>query len=101
MFSLLPSLKSQYFDNNGNPLSGGKLYSYIAGSSTPVDTFTDATGQSINSNPIILNARGEADIWISSSVVYKFVLKDSNDVEIYSVDNVRSQGGCCANGYLI
>jgi hypothetical protein len=92
-FSLLPQIRAQYFDDNGNPLSGGKLYSYIAGSTTPIDTFTDATGSTTNTNPIILDARGEADVWISSSVVYKLVLTSADDVEIYSVDNVRSQGG--------
>ena len=65
MFGLLPPLKAQFFDDNGNPLSGGLLYSYIAGSTTPVDTYTDATGGSTNTNPIVLDARGEADVWPS------------------------------------
>lgn len=93
MFGLLPPLKASFDDNNGNPLTNGRLYSYIAGSTTPVDTFTDATGSTANDNPIVLDARGEADVWLSDQVVYKFVLEDSLGTEIYSVDNVRISGG--------
>lgn len=93
MFGLLPPLKASFDDDNGNPLTNGRLYSYIAGSTTPVDTFTDASGSTTNDNPIVLNARGEANVWLSDQVVYKFVLEDSLGNEIYSVDNVRVSGG--------
>lgn len=91
-FNLLPLLKAQFTDSNGDPASGWKLYSYLAGSATATPTYTDSTGNTQNTNPIILNARGEANVWLSSAIAYKFVLKDNNDVEIYSTDNVTGGG---------
>lgn len=92
-FNLAPNPKFQAFDDNGNPLTGGKVQTFLAGSSDPVNTYTDSSGQTANTNPVILNARGEADIWISDAIVYKFVLLDANDVEIWSVDNIAAASG--------
>jgi hypothetical protein len=85
--TLSPAPKLQFFDANGNPLVGGKLYSYAAGTTTPLATYTGNTTTTANSNPVILNSRGEAGVWLSSSY-YKLKLTDSNDVEIWTVDNV-------------
>jgi len=86
----------QFFDANGNPLSGGKLYTYTAGgTSTPQATYTDAGGGTPNANPVVLNARGEADIWLGSSAYY-MVLKDSSDVQIWTADNVTGQASVAA-----
>lgn len=75
---------AQFFDGNGNPLSGGKLYTYAAGTTTPQVTYTSSAGVTLHSNPIILDAAGRvpgsSEIWLSDSGIYKFVLKDSNDV---------------------
>ncbi len=79
--------KFNALSNDGNPLSGGKLYSYAAGTTTPLPTYADPEGLTLNPNPIILNSRGDASIFLDSTKTYKFVLKDSNDVEIWSVDN--------------
>jgi hypothetical protein len=68
-------------------LVGGKLYAYTAGTSTPKDTYTSYTLGTANTNPVILDARGEADVWLNGS--YKLTLKDSIDVQIWSVDDVR------------
>lgn len=89
MADLLPVLKQKFFNTNGAPLAGGKLYSYEAGTSTPVATFTDQSGLAANTNPIILNANGEADVWIKSGA-YKFVLTDSLGAIQWTVDNVQS-----------
>jgi len=77
MANFLISPKDIYsaIDDNGNPLTGGQLYTYIAGSSTPADTFTDASGNTKNDNPIILDSRGEAPVWLDDTMVYKFVLR--------------------------
>lgn len=83
-----PSPKLQFFDNNGNPLVGGKLYTYAAGTTTPKATYTSASGSSANANPIILNSRGEADVYLLASS-YKFVLRDSADALIWTVDNIN------------
>jgi hypothetical protein len=85
--TLSPAPKLQFFDANGNPLVGGKLYSYAAGTTTPLATYTDNTATTTNTNPVILNSRGEAGVWLSSSF-YKLKLTDSNDVEIWTVDNI-------------
>jgi hypothetical protein len=79
----------QFFDINGEPLVGGKVYTYEAGTTTPLATYTDNTGASVNPNPVILNARGEASIWLGASI-YKFKLADVNDVEIWTVDYISA-----------
>jgi hypothetical protein len=80
----------QFFDNNGNPLVGGKLYTYSAGTTTPQATFTSASGDTPNSNPIILNAGGRvpSEIWLTDGLAYKFVLYTSTDQLIGSWDNI-------------
>lgn len=83
---------AQFFDNNGVPLTGGKLYTYAAGTTTPAATYTSVTGATAHANPIVLDAAGRvsgsSEIWLSKGVIYKFVLKDSNDVLIGTYDNV-------------
>lgn len=89
MANLPPPPKLQFFDANGNPLSGGKLYTYAAGTTTPLATYTDSSGGTPNTNPVILDSRGEANIWLGSAV-YKFKLTTSADSEIWTVDNIAS-----------
>jgi hypothetical protein len=79
----------QFFDINGEPLVGGKVYTYQAGTTTPQATYTDNTGATANPNPVILNARGEASIWLSGAN-FKFKLTDANDVEIWTVDYISA-----------
>lgn len=86
--NLPPVLRLRYFDSNGNPLAGGKLYSYTAGTTTPQSTYTDQGGLSANANPLVLDANGEAAMWLDPTLSYKFILKDSSDVQQWSVDNV-------------
>lgn len=98
--STLPfqSPKFRAFDANGDPLSGGKLYSYAAGTSTPLDTYTTRAGDVANSNPVILDANGEADVWTAQGVLYKFVLTNSANVVQWTVDNVPSGSGASGSG---
>jgi hypothetical protein len=79
----------QFFDDNGVPLAGGLLYTYAAGTTTPAITYTSATGVTANTNPIVLDAAGRPsnEIWLSP-VSFKFVLKDSTNVQIWSMDNL-------------
>ena len=81
---------AQLFDNNGNPLSGGQVFTYLAGTSTPAATWTTPIGNIQNSNPIVANAAGRLtnEIWFPVSGSYKFVLKDANDVLIATYDNI-------------
>jgi len=94
MSTLAPTPKLQFFDANGAPLVGGKLYTYEAGSTTPLATYTDSTGVSANTNPIILDSRGEANVWLGAAS-YKFTLYDSANVLIWTVDNIN--GGAFAS----
>ena len=91
---------AQFFDGNGNPLSGGKLYTYAAGTTTPQVTYTSSAGNVAWSNPIVLDASGRVsgsgEIWLVYAP-YKFVLKDTNDVLIATYDNIRGQGAATTN----
>lgn len=78
----------QFFDDNGDPLSNGKLYSYAAGTTTPKATYTTAAGDVANANPVILDSAGRAKVFLVGS--YKFTLTDSNDAVIETTDNVSS-----------
>ena len=91
---LAPTPKLQFFDLNGAPLSGGKLYTYVAGTTTPLASYTDSTGNIANTNPIVLDSRGEANVWLGAAS-YKFALYDSTNVLIWTVDNIN--GGAFAS----
>lgn len=91
MASVMPLPRFQWIDANGNPLVGGKLYSYAAGTSSPLNTYTDATLATPNANPVILDASGSAAVYLSGS--YKFVLKTSADVTVWTQDNVSEFQG--------
>jgi hypothetical protein len=82
--------KPQFVDSNGDPMNAGTLGTFIAGSTTAQVTYTDSTGGTSNATTITLNSRGEPvnEIWLASGVSYKFVLKDSSGVTIWTVDNV-------------
>lgn len=88
MASLTPTPKQQFFDANGNPLVAGKVYTYAGGTTTPIATYTDQTGATANTNPIILDSRGMANIWLQPTIAYKFLITDSTDVTQYTTDNI-------------
>ena len=77
-----------FFDDLGNPLNGGKIYTYAAGTSSPQATYTDSALTVPNANPIILNAAGRCVIYLPTNTGYKFVVNTSADVLVYSIDNV-------------
>lgn len=62
---LAPFVKAQWFDSNGKPMAGGCIFSYSSGSSTPLATYADYSGSIPNTNPVILDSAGRADIWLS------------------------------------
>jgi microcystin-dependent protein len=80
----------QFFDNSGNILSGGLIYQYQAGSSTPLATYTTNAGTIANSNPIILNSAGRCDneIWMQTGYSYKLILQTSTGVTLQTLDNL-------------
>jgi len=106
--SLATPPKLQFFDLNGAPLSGGKLYTYVAGTTTPQASYTDYGGATANTNPVILDSRGEASVWLDTPL-YKMALYDSTNVLIWTVDNIggfatlaqlAASGGSALVGYL-
>lgn len=88
MTSLSLPPKLQFFADDGTPLVGGKLFTYAAGTSSPLATYSSNSLTTPNTNPVILNSRGEASVWLGSSA-YKFLLYAANDVLIWSVDNIE------------
>jgi hypothetical protein len=92
--NLSPLPIQKFFDSNGNPLVGGKLFTYVAGTSTKIATYTDSTGGTSNTNPIVLNFRGECAVWMDPTKVYKLALAPSTDTDppsnaIWTADNIR------------
>lgn len=88
MASLSPTPKLQFFGTDGLPLVGGKLYTYAAGTTTPIATYTDNTQANLNTNPVILDAAGQASVWLADSITYKYVLKTADEVTLFTVDYV-------------
>ena len=80
----------QFLSVLGEPLSGGLLYTYQAGSTTPLTTYTDPSGLIANTNPIVLGVDGRppSEIWFADGYNYKFILADSSNVTIATYDNL-------------
>lgn len=95
MADIAPFGRYRALDENGAPLAGGKLYTYEAGTTTPKRTFIDQAETAENTNPVILDSEGYADVWLDVGG-YKFILQDSNDVQQWSVDNIA---GGVAGGF--
>jgi len=83
---------AQFFDNSGQVLTGGLLYSYLAGTTTPAVTYNTNSAISQQPNPIVLDAAGRVpnsgEIWLTDGVSYKFILQDQNSVQIATWDNI-------------
>jgi hypothetical protein len=89
--SIFAGVGAQLFDDSGNVLTGGKIYTYEAGTSTPLASYTSSAGNIAHSNPIILNAAGRVptgEIWLDYTRLYKFIVRTSADVLIATYDNV-------------
>lgn len=86
---LQPRFRSLLAD--GTPNAGGRVYTYAAGTTTPLASYANATCTASNTNPVILDASGEADIWIPGP--YKLVVQDANGVQLYSADNLYGLTG--------
>lgn len=88
-----PLPKQRFCDSNGNPLAGGKLFTYTAGTVSKQNTYTDSTGTTPNPNPVILDSRGEAAVWPDTTLAYKYVLAPSTDTDppsspIWTIDGI-------------
>lgn len=88
---LAPILNDQQVDANGDPLSGGTVEVYVAGSSAPATTYSDPSGLVPNTWPIVLNTLGlnsQGAVWITGGIAYKYVIKDAAGVVQRTIDNV-------------
>jgi hypothetical protein len=90
---LAPIINEQQFDANGDPLVGGSIFVYLAGTSTPATTYNDRDGLPAHANswPITLNTLGvnsQGPVWIVGGQAYKFVIKDAANVTLRTIDNV-------------
>jgi hypothetical protein len=87
--------RQQFFDSAGNPLVGGFVDVYLAGTTTRTDTWRERTliDDNKNTNPIELDARGECTLWLDETVTYKLVVKDADGAVQYTSDNVVGAAG--------
>jgi hypothetical protein len=100
--SMLAGAGAQFFDNSGVILSGGLVYTYAAGTTTPQAAYTTSSGSTAHTNPIVLDSAGRVasggEIWLTDAVAYKFVLKTSAAVTIGTYDNVTGNASGVAAG---
>ena len=95
---LAPFPRFRALDQNGNALPGAKLYTYAAGTSTPLATYDAQDGLSANANPVVCDSEGYADVWLAQNTAYKFTLKDSSDVQQWEVDEITGLGATGSSG---
>jgi len=92
MATISPTPKLQFLDANGNPLANGLLYTYSSGTTIPLATYTSQAQTTANTNPIVLDARGEASVYLLAGVSYRFVLQNSSGVTQYTTDPFNALG---------
>lgn len=104
--NIAPQARLQFTDANGLPIVGGKLFTYLAGSSTKQSTFTTSTGASSNTNPIILDSAGRtpSGVWLTSGISYKFILAPATDTDpptspIFTEDNITGINDALVNNF--
>ena len=81
MTTNIAQLAEFQFNQLGLPLTGGKLFTYAAGTTNKLATYTDSTGLVPNTNPIILDSNGQCSLWLPNAVLYKFTLSPANDTD--------------------
>lgn len=102
-YTPVPSVKTQYF-NGSVPCNGCKLYTYSAGTTTPLATYTDYSGGTPNANPVVLDSSGYGSIFLASGSAYKLKLTTSADVLIWTVDQISGycpSTTCAVNGLTV
>lgn len=78
------------FSANGVPMVGGSITAFIAGTTTPTTTWQDYALSIANTNPVVLDSRGECMLWLDPSIVYKFILKNAQGVVQWTQDNITN-----------
>lgn len=90
---LSPTAKQQFFTDGSTVAAGYRLYTYAANTTTPQATYLNRAGTVANQNPIILDARGEAVIYLTPGLVYDYVLKTDQDVTVWTQEDVTADAG--------
>jgi hypothetical protein len=100
---LMPMPVIQFSDVNGTPLAGGFIYTYQASTSINQATYTDSTGTTVNTDPIVLNAAGEPSsplgpgfaggIYLTNGANYRICVFSANSVQQWCANNVQLFGG--------
>lgn len=93
--------KYQFNNSLGAPLVNGTLTVYLAGTTTPTNTWQDSALTSLNTNPITLDSRGECVLWLDRTLIYKFVLKDSGGTTQWTQDNIAGWGSLSSDAGLV
>lgn len=88
--TIMPEGRQRYFNNDGTVAAGGRLYTYSAGTVVPKTTYSDAAGTQPNTNPIILDAKGEALVYWGGSYKVNLLASDLTQITGYPVDNITS-----------
>jgi hypothetical protein len=102
--SPLGGFAAQFFNNNGVILSGGKIYTYVAGTTTPLAVYTSSSGATPHANPIILDSAGRVpggEIWLTDGSSYKFVVETSTGVLLGTYDNVTGINALTLNADIV
>lgn len=97
---LSPWTRVRFLDANGAPLSGGKLYTYLTGTSTPKATYSDSGG-TLNANPVILDAEGYTDVWLDNDADYRFRLENSAGVLQWQRDDISPTGAASGDSTIL
>jgi hypothetical protein len=85
---VIPCPKFQGFDDNGDPLAAGLLYTYQAGGAIALATYSDVALTVPNANPVVLDAAGRATVYLTPATAYKFVLKTAAGATVWTQDNI-------------
>ncbi len=83
-----PLFNAQFIDDDGQPLAAGLLYTYVTGTTTPLTTYQDQAGTTPNTNPIVLDAAGRCDLWLSTTDEYTLTLKRADLTLVKTWDDV-------------
>jgi hypothetical protein len=90
---LAPVPQLQFFDQTGTPLAFGCVFTNQVASSSPLGTYTDYTGVTLNQNPVVLTAGGSANIWLQAGQAYAFVVKSAGGTNCASGSTLYTVNG--------
>jgi hypothetical protein len=101
MQSIMPAIQQKFWGNNNLVLSGGKIYAYEHGTHITAPTYQNEGGAP-NPQPIVLDALGEAQIWLDPAIVYDFEVFTSANVPQFTRENVSvaSTGGSSSGDFI-